>query len=276
MKAKSPNLYPNITTASSDCFPPEFYQWKSKPISKLDSQCLDSASCLTSLSEAVHSAIYAGLDTTTLCFYCYDFVLSEKGRPTRRLFSYTAFDSFVNTDEVRFSETILCRLEVAKCLALITTTTKPAWQIKHYDRFLGFRSFRNSQMTPTKRQHWWRKKWQLWGTEEQQIAEPEKGKTCYPLRRQVYAKRDGTLLWSYRICWFVLPVWKVAWHFESLLQWRIHDSSNSLIPRLNIVNYKPSPEQIKQNHFVSTAVQTMYIMGDLSAKDRQAKWSEEQ
>ncbi len=40
-----------------------------------------------------------------------------------------------------------------------------------------------------------------------------------------------------------------------------------MTPKLNIISYDPTPEMVKQNHFVSTPVQTMYIMADLSNTD---------
>ena len=39
---------------------------------------------------------------------------------------------------------------------------------------------------------------------------------------------------------------------------------NAVVPKSNIIEYEPSDDLKKQNHYMSGAVQTMYIMADLN------------
>ena len=44
--------------------------------------------------------------------------------------------------------------------------------------------------------------------------------------------------------------------------------TNDFIPKLNIVDDRPSEELRDKNHIMSAPSQVMYIMADLSPKDR--------
>ncbi|CAH1802231.1 unnamed protein product, partial [Owenia fusiformis] len=56
---------------------------------------------------------------------------------------------------------------------------------------------------------------------------------------------------------------------------RLRESENAIVPKINIVNQKPSDDDKKHNHIINTPVQTMFIMADLSMKEKEAVEADE-
>ncbi len=50
-------------------------------------------------------------------------------------------------------------------------------------------------------------------------------------------------------------------------------SMAGMVPKMNVIAYDPSDELKKQNHLLSTPVQTMYIMADLTPEGRLVTYS---
>ncbi|XP_014677032.1 PREDICTED: Meckel syndrome type 1 protein-like [Priapulus caudatus] len=57
---------------------------------------------------------------------------------------------------------------------------------------------------------------------------------------------------------------------------RTADGEEAVVPKINIVNLNPTPEKMSNSHILTTPVQTMYIMADLSPKHREQKLSSDE